>query len=120
MTMEPHYPQASFHETILRAVDALAATNDGEHGCRAPSIRSIWGAATTRRLRVTEFVERSETMREALGRAVDAIDGETVTLRALIALIGEHGLLFICALLTIPFLIPVSIPGVSTVFGLGI
>jgi hypothetical protein len=69
---------------------------------------------------MTEFVERSETMREALGRAVDAIDGEAVTLRALISLIGEHGLLFICALLTIPFLIPVSIPGVSTVFGLGI
>lgn len=69
---------------------------------------------------MTEFVERSETMREALGRAVDSIDGETVTLRALIRLIGEHGLLFICALLTIPFLIPVSIPGVSTVFGLGI
>jgi hypothetical protein len=69
---------------------------------------------------MTEFAERSETMREALARAVEAIDGETVTLRTLIRLIGEHGLLFICALLTIPFLIPVSIPGVSTVFGLGI
>lgn len=69
---------------------------------------------------MTEFIERSETMRQALSRAIDAIDGETVTLRSLIRLIGEHGLLFICALLTIPFLIPVSIPGVSTVFGLGI
>lgn len=69
---------------------------------------------------MTEFAPRSETMREALARAVDAIDGETVTLRTLIRLIGEHGLLFIAALLSIPFLIPVSIPGVSTVFGLGI
>ncbi len=69
---------------------------------------------------MSEFAERSETMREALARAVDSINGETVTLRMLIRLIGEHGLLFICALLTIPFLIPVSIPGVSTVFGLGI
>jgi hypothetical protein len=69
---------------------------------------------------MVEFAERSETMRQALARAIDAIDGETLTLRRLIGLIGEHGLLFICALLTIPFLIPVSIPGVSTVFGLGI
>jgi hypothetical protein len=69
---------------------------------------------------MVEFAERSETMRQALARAIDAIDGEAVTLRRLIVLIGEHGLLFICALLTIPFLIPVSIPGVSTVFGLGI
>jgi hypothetical protein len=69
---------------------------------------------------MTEFAQRSETMREALGRAVASIDGDTVTLRTLIRLIGEHGLLFISALLTIPFLIPVSIPGVSTVFGLGI
>jgi hypothetical protein len=69
---------------------------------------------------MTEFAQRSETMREALARAVEAIDGETVTLRTLIRLIGEHGLLFIAALLSIPFLIPVSIPGVSTVFGLGI
>lgn len=69
---------------------------------------------------MTEFVERSETMREALTRTIDAIGGETVTLRTLIRLIGEHGLLFFCVLLTLPFLIPVSIPGVSTVFGLGI
>lgn len=69
---------------------------------------------------MTEFAQRSETMREALARAIESIDGETVTLRTLIRLIGEHGLLFIAALLSIPFLIPVSIPGVSTVFGLGI
>ncbi len=61
-----------------------------------------------------------ETMRQALQRAIEAIDGQTVTMRTLIGTIGEHGLLFIAALLTIPFLIPVSIPGVSTVFGLGI
>jgi hypothetical protein len=33
-------------------------------------------------------------------------------------MIGEQGLLLFCVILTLPFLIPVSIPGVSTVFGL--
>ena len=33
---------------------------------------------------------------------------------------GESGLLLLCALLSLPFLFPVSIPGVSTVFGAGI
>ena len=55
-----------------------------------------------------------------LSNAIDSIDGTTITLRRLLVLVGEHGLLFICALLTIPFLIPVSIPGVSTVFGAAI
>jgi hypothetical protein len=61
-----------------------------------------------------------EPFRDALLRAVDTIQGRTVTLRELIDLIGEQGLLFLCALLTLPFLIPVSIPGVSTVFGAAI
>jgi hypothetical protein len=33
---------------------------------------------------------------------------------------GESGLLLLCAFLSLPFLFPVSIPGVSTVFGAGI
>ena len=44
----------------------------------------------------------------------------TITLRLLLELIGEQGMLLVCVLLTVPFLIPVSIPGVSTVFGLAI
>jgi hypothetical protein len=40
-----------------------------------------------------------------------------VTLRELLARIGEQGLLLCCVFLTIPFLLPISIPGVSTVFG---
>jgi hypothetical protein len=67
-----------------------------------------------------EFKERDESMREALTRTIDDIDGTSVTLRSLLAHIGEHGLLILCALLTVPFLLPVSIPGVSTVFGLAI
>ncbi|ALG67758.1 exopolysaccharide biosynthesis protein [Beggiatoa leptomitoformis] len=41
----------------------------------------------------------------------------SLTLRQLLEEIGEQGLLIFCIFLTIPFLIPVSIPGVSTVFG---
>lgn len=67
-----------------------------------------------------EFADTRETLYAALTRAIDSIDGPTLTLRRLLFLVGEHGLLFLCALLAIPFLIPVSIPGVSTVFGAAI
>ena len=67
-----------------------------------------------------EFQDARESLDQALLRAIAQIDGPTVTLRRLLALVGEHGMLFLCALLTIPFLIPVSIPGVSTVFGAAI
>ena len=40
-----------------------------------------------------------------------------VTLGELLELFGDEGLLLLCILLTLVFLIPVSIPGVSTVFG---
>lgn len=68
----------------------------------------------------TEFQDARESLYEALSRAIAQIDGPTITLRRLLVLVGEHGMLFLCALLTIPFLIPVSIPGVSTVFGAAI
>lgn len=67
-----------------------------------------------------EFDDTKQSLVTALTNAIDRIDGDTITLRRLLVLVGEHGLLFLCALLTIPFLIPVSIPGVSTVFGAGI
>ena len=67
-----------------------------------------------------EFKDNAETLRVTLERTADAIGGKAVTLRDIVALIGEQGLLLICAVLTIPFLLPVSIPGVSTVFGLAI
>ena len=44
----------------------------------------------------------------------------SASLRDLMVLSGEQGLLLLCALLTLPFLLPVSVPGVSTVFGIAI
>ena len=67
-----------------------------------------------------EFEDTSTTLSATLSHTIDGIKGETVTLRELMAAIGEQGLLLLCALATLPFLFPVSIPGVSTVFGAAI
>lgn len=67
-----------------------------------------------------EYPERSETIRAALERTMDGLADGHVTLRELLRNIGDHGPLILCAVLTLPFLLPVSIPGVSTVFGLAI
>ena len=66
----------------------------------------------------TRFQDTDVTLSLALKRTIASIQGDSVTLQQLLALIGEQGLLFFCTILTIPFLLPVSIPGVSTVFGL--
>lgn len=55
-----------------------------------------------------------------LTTVIDDIEGDTVTLRALLETSGRQGMLLVCALCALPFLIPVSIPGVSTVFGAAI
>ena len=41
-----------------------------------------------------------------------------VTLLALLAALGEQGLLVFCGVLAAPFLLPVTVPGMSTVLGL--
>jgi len=65
-----------------------------------------------------EFQDTSRTFSQTLSEVADTIDKqEQVTLRELLALIGEQGLLLFCMILVVPFLFPVSIPGVSTVFG---
>lgn len=67
-----------------------------------------------------EFKDTTRPLSETLRGLIDGIRGETVTLRELMDAVGEQGLLLICALASLPFLIPVSIPGVSTVFGAAI
>lgn len=67
-----------------------------------------------------QFSDTRTPLSDTLSRAVDGIEGDTVTLRKLMTAIGEQGLLVLCAIATLPFLIPVSIPGVSTVFGAAI
>lgn len=66
----------------------------------------------------SRFQDTDVALSVALKRTVAAIQGDNITLQQLLGLIGEQGLLVFCTILTIPFLFPVSIPGVSTVFGL--
>lgn len=60
----------------------------------------------------------------SLGEQLDAIirdlPPDRITLGELLLVFGDEGLLLLTILLTLVFLIPVSIPGVSTVFGAAI
>ncbi len=64
------------------------------------------------------FQDATLPLSETLRGVARGITGERVTVRELLALAGEQGMLLALMVLTIPFLFPVSIPGVSTVFGL--
>ena len=57
---------------------------------------------------------------DQLQQAIDQLPPDQLSLDALLDQFGPQGLLLLTALLTLVFLIPVSIPGVSTVFGAGI
>lgn len=67
-----------------------------------------------------QFKDTSRKTSEVLEDILTGITADRITLRDLMTMIGEQGLLLLCALLSLPFLFPVSIPGVSTVFGAGI
>jgi hypothetical protein len=57
-------------------------------------------------------------MSAALASAEAAVRDPAVTLRELLALLGEQGLLVFCGVLAAPFLLPVTVPMMSTVLGL--
>jgi hypothetical protein len=57
---------------------------------------------------------------DKLEAAIDALPAGTVTLAQVRDLVGSDGLMLLTAFLTLVFLVPVSVPGVSTVFGAGI
>lgn len=61
-----------------------------------------------------------QTLGDQLQHAIDRLPPDQLSLDALLEQFGPQGLLMLTALLTLVFLIPVSIPGVSTVFGAGI
>ncbi|MGY0797967.1 exopolysaccharide biosynthesis protein [Lysobacter sp. A286] len=54
---------------------------------------------------------------EQLATIIRNLPEDQLTLGELLAVFGDEGLLLLTILLTLVFLIPVSIPGVSTVFG---
>ena len=52
-----------------------------------------------------------------LAAAEGSVPGQTVALRDLLAALGGQGLLVFCGLLAAPFLLPVTVPGISTALG---
>lgn len=69
-------------------------------------------------LSMTKFEHTDKSFSEVLAALAASMRPEGFTLRELLEHIGERGLLAFCMILTIPFLLPVSIPGTSTPFGL--
>lgn len=65
-------------------------------------------------------VRRSEALSAYLVEAAHSFRGESATVGEILERVGERGMLVLCIALCVPFLVPVSIPGVSTVFGLAI
>ena len=60
----------------------------------------------------------SKKLSAVLLEMASTLPAGSVSVRELAERIGERGMLVFCLFLNLPFLIPVSIPGVSTVFGL--
>jgi hypothetical protein len=63
---------------------------------------------------------QADSLGEKLKLVIDKLPPEGVTLAGILELVGKDGLLILTGLLSLVFLIPVSIPGVSTVFGAAI
>ena len=61
-----------------------------------------------------------QSLRSQLEGIIERLPSGSMSLGELLAVIGDEGLLVLSILLTLVFLIPVSIPGVSTVFGAAI
>ena len=62
----------------------------------------------------------AQSLRTQLEGIIERLPSGSMSLGELLAVIGDEGLLVLSILLTLVFLIPVSIPGVSTVFGAAI
>ncbi len=62
----------------------------------------------------------AEPVSRRIRALVRALPRTGITLSELVQRVGDDGLLILAALLTLVFLLPVSIPGVSTVFGAAI
>ncbi len=67
---------------------------------------------------VIRFRNPEVRMSAALASAEAAVRDPAVTLRELLGMLGEQGLLVFCGVLAAPFLLPLTVPGMSTVLGL--
>jgi len=60
---------------------------------------------------------RAESLGEKLETVIKQMPPTEITLREILDMIGDDSLMFLTIFLSLVFLVPVSIPGVSTVFG---
>lgn len=60
-----------------------------------------------------------ETLAEKMELIIEKLPPEEVTLREIVNIVGTDSLLLLTIFMSLIFLVPVSIPGVSTVFGTG-
>jgi hypothetical protein len=72
-----------------------------------------------RRVGMTEPTMPPEeaSLGEQLEAIIEQLPEDSITLGELLDVFGDEGLLLLTALLTLVFLVPVAVPGVSTVFG---
>ncbi|MFN8378421.1 MAG: exopolysaccharide biosynthesis protein [Anaerolineae bacterium] len=64
-----------------------------------------------------EFHDLGESLSSTLREVADGLPEGNVSVRYLLSTIGEHSMLLLCIILTVPFLTPIPLPGVSTIFG---
>lgn len=60
------------------------------------------------------------TLGEQIRLVIEQLPASTVSLGEILELVGREGMLLLVAFLTLVFMVPVSIPGVSTIFGAAI
>jgi len=68
----------------------------------------------------TRTTQVDASLGEQLSNIIEQLPPDALSLQELLDVFGDEGLLLVTVLLTLVFLIPVSIPGVSTVFGAAI
>jgi hypothetical protein len=71
-------------------------------------------------MREEETKLQAESVGEKLKAIIEKLPPGGVSLGDIVKLVGQDGLMILTALLSLVFIIPVSIPGVSTVFGAAI
>lgn len=77
-------------------------------------------ARKSRATRSREAGQETDSLGEKIQAMIDHLPPGGVTLAEIRDLVGQDGMLVLAAFLTLVFLVPVSIPGVSTVFGAAI
>src|SRR5262245_8678257 len=63
------------------------------------------------------FEHEDKSVSTILSELAKSIRPEGLSLKELLESLGERGLLLFCMILTVPFLLPVSIPGAGVPFG---